>query len=176
MQGFLDAKEYDPKPARRKWMVAGCAISLLLVFLGLWFWPSGRFRFWREWSVGNRFFAALAQKDFETAYGIYNADPDWKRHPERYKEYPLSHFMLDWGPSGELGTISSYQVDCAIAPFSTSYASASGMVLVVTVNRRTEPTLLWIERKSHSITSSPWDLDLLTRGSPLVRARCYRQH
>jgi hypothetical protein len=173
---LMDAKEYDPRPAQRVKRFLGGSLVFIVVLLVFWFWPSGRFRFSREWRVGDQFLAALEHRDFDTAYGIYNADPDWRRHPEKYKEYTLSQFMLAWGPSGESGLIISHQMDCAIEPFNTSYAPNSGVVISATVNRRTEATLLWIEKKSHSITSSPWDLDLLTRGSPLVRARCYHQH
>ena len=154
--GLLDAKEYDPRPAQRRWRMAGIAAVLLVVFLILWFWPSGRFRYWQQWSIANKFFDAIERKDFDTAYGLYNADPDWKQHPEKYNQYPLAQFTLDWGPAGDLGTIKSHTVDCATEPPKKGFASPSGVILVVTVNQRTDPTVLWVEKKSETITTSPF--------------------
>jgi hypothetical protein len=170
--GLMDAKEYDPRPARRRWMIAGLAAVLVVVCLVLWFWPSGRFRYWRQWSIADNFFAAIEHKDFDSAYGLYNADPDWKQHPGKYNQYPLAQFTLDWGPASEFGIITTHQVECAIEPPKKGFVSASGVVAVVKVNGRTDPTLLWVEKKSGTITTSPWDLYYLTHNSPLVRARC----
>lgn len=153
--GLLDAKEYDPRPAQRRWRLVAIAVVLVIVFLVLWFWPSGRFRYIREWGVANKFFAAIERKDFDAAYGLYNADSDWKQHPEKYNQYTLSQFTLDWGPSSDFGIIASHQVDCATEPPTKGFGSASGVILVVTLNRRTTPTLLWVEKKSHTITTSP---------------------
>jgi hypothetical protein len=139
-----------------------------------WFWPSGRVRHWRQWSLANRFFGAIEHRDFEAAYGLYNGDSNWKQHPEKYKKYSFDQFTADWGPSSDLGAVSSHEIHCAIEPPKMGFASASGVVVVAEVNGRQDPTLLWIEKKSETITTSPWDLAFLTRGSPLVRARCYR--
>jgi hypothetical protein len=171
---LLDAKEHDPRRARRNWMIAGTAALLLLALAILWFWPTGRFRFWREWSIANQFFAAIEHRHFDAAYGLYNGDPEWKQHPEKYQQYSLARFMQDWGPSGDFGAIVSHQIDCAIEPPKSGFASASGVVIVVRVNRRPDQMLLWIEKGSHTITTSPWDMEFLTRHSPLVRAACYR--
>ena len=63
------------------------------------------------WS--DKFFAALQNKDYETAYGIYFADPQWKQHPDKYSRYPLNQFIQDWGPGGQWGIIKSYKVNGA---------------------------------------------------------------
>jgi hypothetical protein len=157
---LMDAKEYDPRPAQRRLRLVLIAIALLLVLLVLWFWPSGRFRFWSQWHVANSFFVALEQKDFEKAYGIYQADPDWKQHPQQYSNYGLSQFTLDWGPSGEFGSITSHRVDCALKPKSNS----SGVVVVVTINNRAETHSIWVESKSKSITAPSPVGDVLCHG------------
>ena len=41
-------------------------------------------RYWSEKQVVDKFFAALQNRDYETAYGIYFADRQWKEHPEKY--------------------------------------------------------------------------------------------
>jgi|SRR5689334_16852002 len=171
---LLDAREYDPEPARRRRRIAAFCVGLLLIALVLWFWPSGRFRYWNQWTLANRFFSALEGRDFEKAYGLYNNDPDWKSHAEKYQKYGYAQFVQDWGPSGTLGVISSHQVSCVIKPPATGFAPATGVVAVVKVNKLPDATLLWIENKSHTITTSPSDLESLTRHSPLVRALCYR--
>jgi hypothetical protein len=151
---LMDAKEYDPRPAQRRWRLAGIAAALLLVFLVLWFWPSGRFRYWRQWSVTNSFFAALEQKDFDAAYGIYFADPGWKQHPEKHSAYTINQFKLDWGPQSEYGPITSHNVDCAVQP-PRKVATPSGVVVVVTINNRAEPRSMWVEKESDAITDAP---------------------
>jgi hypothetical protein len=154
--GLMDAKEYDPRPEQIRWRLAGVAAALLVVFLVLWFWPNGRFRHWQEWGIANDFFSALERKDFDAAYGLYNAAPDWKQHPEKYNQYPLAQFTLDWGPASELGTLTSHHVDCAVEPDKKGNVSSSGVIVVVTVNQRSEPSYLWVEKKSRTITTSPF--------------------
>jgi hypothetical protein len=151
----MDAKEYDPRPAQRRWRLAGIAAAVLLVFLVLWFWPSGRFRYWRQWGVTNRFFAALEQKDFDAAYGFYFADPDWKQHPEKYSAYTINQFKLDWGPQGEYGAITSHRVDCALELPTKDFVAPTGVIVVVVINDRKDSRSMWVERKSRTITDSP---------------------
>jgi hypothetical protein len=145
---LLDAKEYDPRPAQRIKRIA--AISAVVLFAGLallWF-----FRYWPEEHVVNKFFDAIERQDYETAYGIYHADPDWKQHPQKYSDYALPQFKLDWGPSGEYGTITTHAIDCSTEP----KVKGSGVIVVVTINKRSESTSLWVEKKSKTITTSPW--------------------
>ncbi len=148
---LMDAKEYDPRPAQRLRRLAGIAAALLIVFLVLWFWPSGRFRYWGQWNVADRFFAALERKDFDAAYGIYYADANWKQHPEKHSSYPITQFNVDWGPSGEYGSITSHHVDCTLKPKSYS----TGVVVVVTINNRADPRSMWVEDKDKTISDSP---------------------
>jgi hypothetical protein len=155
--GLMDAQEYDPRPAQRRWRIIYASASLLFLFLLSWFWPSGRFRHWHEWSIANKFLAAIEHRDFDSAYGLYNGDSNWKRHAEQYKKYSFSQFTADWGPSGDLGAVSSHEIRCAIEPSKMGFASASGVAVVAEVNGRPDPTLLWIEKKSETITTSPWD-------------------
>jgi hypothetical protein len=150
---LMDAKEYDPRPARRRWQLIGAAAAVAVAALVLWWF----FRYWPEERVINRFFEAIERKDFDAAYGIYFADPDWKQHAAKYNQYPLPQFMLDWGPSSEYGVIRAHQIDCATEPAKREFRSASGVIVVVVVNG-SRSTPLWVEKKDKTITLSPFEV------------------
>ena len=152
--GLMDAKEYDPRPAQRRWRLLLTALVIVIaIFLVWWF-----FRFYPEDRVINKFFAAIEHKEFDTAYGLYFADPDWKQHPQKYNQYPLPLFMLDWGPSSEYGTITSHKIECTTEPPTKAYRSPTGVIVVVSVNHRPETTSMWVEKKSKSISLSPQEV------------------
>jgi hypothetical protein len=152
--GLMDAKEYDPRPAQRRWQLLVTALVIVIaVFLVWWF-----FRFYPEDHVINKFFQAIEHKDYDTAYGLYFADPDWKQHPQKYNQYPLPQFMLDWGPSSEYGTITSHKIECTTEPPSKAYRSPTGVIVVVSVNKRPETTSMWVEKKTKSISLSPQEV------------------
>ncbi len=91
---LMDAPVYDPAPARRRKIRMSIGI-LLLVATGFLVWL---FRYWPEEHVANKFFAAIEQKNFEAAYGIWMHDPTWQQHTEKYPKYPFREFYTDWGP------------------------------------------------------------------------------
>jgi hypothetical protein len=148
---LMDAKEYDPRPARRRNRIIATAL-VVAVAVAVYLYVT---RYDAEKKVINNFFQALEQKDFDTAYGIYQGDPDWKQHTQKFGNYTLGQFTVDWGPSGEYGAITSHNVDCALAPPKKDFVSPSGVVVVVTINHRAEPRSMWVEKKTHSITDSP---------------------
>ncbi|HEY1937968.1 MAG TPA: hypothetical protein VGJ33_08545 [Candidatus Angelobacter sp.] len=148
---LMDAKEYDPRPAQRRLrMIATAVVIVVAVAAYLYFT-----RYDPEKKVINNFFSAIEQKDFDKAYGIYEADPDWKQHPEKYSSYTINQFKLDWGPQGEYGAITSHQIDCALEPPKKDFASPTGVVIVVTINNRAEPRSMWVEKKSKTVSDSP---------------------
>ena len=117
---WLDATPYDPGPARRRKIRIFIAVVVILVLAAV-AWMN---RYWSEEHVVGKFFAALQNKDYETAYGIYYADPQWKTHPDKYSIYPLNQFIQDWGTGGQWGVIRSYKVNGS----STCSSGASGVV------------------------------------------------
>ena len=148
---LMDAKEYDPRPAQRRLrMIATAVVIVIAVAAYLYFT-----RYDSEKKVINNFFSAIEQKDFDKAYGIYEGDPDWKQHPEKYSSYTINQFKLDWGPQGEYGAITSHQIDCALEPPKKDFASPTGVVIVVTINNRAEPRSMWVEKKSKTVSDSP---------------------
>jgi hypothetical protein len=147
---LLDAEQYDPGPARRRRIRIAVALLVVLILAALvwmnWYYPEKR--------VVNKFFAALKNKDYETAYGIYFADPKWKEHPEKYSRYPLNQFTQDWGTGGQWGTIKSYNVYGA----STCGSGGSGVVVDVVVNDRAEHAQLWVEKSDKTLSPPPCEL------------------
>ena len=79
---LMDAKEYDPRPAeRRRKIIATVVVAVIAISVYLYLT-----RYDSEKKVINNFFQAIEQKDFDKAYGIYEGDPDWKQHPEKYRQ------------------------------------------------------------------------------------------
>jgi hypothetical protein len=148
---LMDAKEYDPRPAqKRRKIIATVVVVVLAISVYLYLT-----RYDSEKKVINNFFRAIEQKDFDAAYGIYYADPNWKQHPEKYSAYTINQFKLDWGPSGEYGPITSHRVDCALEPPKKGFVPASGVIVVVIINNRQDPRSMWVEKKSRTVTDSP---------------------
>lgn len=148
---LLDAKEYDPRPAqRRKRLIA--TVVLVAVAVAVYLYLT---RHSTQIKVINNFFHALEQKNYDVAYGLYQGDPNWKQHPEKYPSYTLNQFILDWGPQGEYGAITSHHVDCALTPPKRNFVAPSGAVVVVTINNRAEPRSMWVENNTKSISDSP---------------------
>jgi len=94
-------------------------------------------------------------KDYEKAYAIWNADPDWKQHPQKYAGYNFGTFELDWGPTGEYGEIRSHTIRTSITP-----KNSSGVVVISMINDRKVPLALWVEKKDKSITFLPPTLNI----------------
>lgn len=148
---LLDAKEYDPRPAqKRRKIIASSVVIIIAVLVFLYLT-----RYNSEKKVINNFFQAIEQKDFDKAYGIYEADADWKQHPQKYSGYTINQFTLDWGPSGEYGPITSHEIDCALEPPKKNFVSPSGVIVVVIINNRQETRSLWVEKKAKTISDSP---------------------
>jgi len=148
---LMDAKEYDPRPAeRRRKIIATVVVAVIAVSVYLYITRDDS-----EKKVINNFFQAIEQKDFDKAYGIYEGDPDWKQHPEKYANYSVNQFTLDWGPQSEYGVISSHSIFCDSEPTEKDFASPTGIVIVVIINNRAEPRSMWVEKKSKTISDSP---------------------
>lgn len=148
---LLDAKEYDGAGARRRRMwIAGIIAAVAVIALVVW-WN----RFWPEKHIADRFFASLQKQDFETAYGMYFADRDWKQHQDKHAQYPYHEFWQDWGPGGEWGTVKSYRVYGA----SNCPAGGSGVVVDLIVNGRAQHAQLYVDKTDKTISTPPCDLE-----------------
>ncbi|MDP9269321.1 MAG: hypothetical protein M3P27_13500 [Acidobacteriota bacterium] len=149
MSSLLNAPAYDePREKRRTKLIWIGIVILLLLLAGLY-----RMRNWTYERTVDNFFTRIEQKDFEAAYAIYQADPDWKSHPEKYKNYSFGQFYLDWGPSGDWGPIKSHHQMCAAR-------IGTGVIVATTINGRPEPAYMWVETKDHTMTVAPSHLRL----------------
>jgi hypothetical protein len=154
---LFETKPYDPVAARKK-RNRIIAIVVIVLVCAILAW---NFRHYPEEHQVDKFFAALQKQDYEKAYGIWNNDPDWKQHPQKYANYAFGGFMQDWGPGGEWGLIKSYYVDGSAVPKGgngTNFdVSSSGIVVVVTVNERVaQKAHIWVEKSDKTLGFSPY--------------------
>jgi len=149
---IFQAKQLDPKAEARKRVLKRAAIIVvvLAVIAAPLLWS---FRNWPEEHAVDKFLSALEKKDYKQAFAIWNADPDWDQHADRYKEYPFGQFQLDWGPSGDYGEIKSHKIYGAATPRS-KVTNVTGVVVAAQINGRAEPACLWVEKKTHTISFS----------------------
>ena len=145
---LLDAKEYDPEKERRKKVGIVSAIAFLLL-AGFFLWW---FRYWPEERVAEHFFDALQKQEYESAYGIWMHDPQWRQHPDRYKRYPFNEFYTDWGPGGQWGLVKSYKIYAAGTP----PGGGSGVIVDMIVNDRAEHARVWVEKSDKTMSFSPY--------------------
>jgi hypothetical protein len=106
-----------------------------------------------EHRVGT-FLSALQAKDYPRAYGIFYNDPDWRQHPQKYKDYPLERFTEDFTTESDWkGPVNSYHVDF-------SRRDKGGTVVASTINGATNLTLHY-SRRDGTLAFFPY---VLTRG------------
>jgi hypothetical protein len=141
---LLDAQQYDEARARRRRVRIIAAIVLVIFFA----WLAYHLRNYPERHAVDKFFTALQKQDYESAYGIWWNDPDWKQHQQKYSNYPFNDFYRDWGPGGEWGLIKNHSLDC-------SYGTQSGVIVQTTVNQRAEHAYLYVSKSDKNLTFSP---------------------
>jgi len=154
---LFEAESYDPTKARKRRNLI-IAIVVIVAVCAILAW---NFRHYPEEHQVDKFFAALQKQDYEAAYGVWNHDPDWKQHPQKYASYPFSDFMKDWGPGGQWGLIKTYHVDGSAVPkggTGTKFdVGSSGVVVVVTVNERVaDKAHIWVEKSDKTLGFSPY--------------------
>lgn len=135
---LMDAPVYDERRARRNQvLVIGLfSVLVLLIVLTLLGYILGH-----GWLFSNlpaehkvsEFYSALEAKDYAKAYGIYENDPNWKQHPDKYSGYPLSRFTEDWTTYSPVnGPITSHHVDVSKTDGSGPFGS--GIIVASRLN------------------------------------------
>jgi hypothetical protein len=146
---IFTAPEYDPARERKRRTIMIVSICVVVLVAAVLFW----FRHWPQERIVDRFFATLQAKDYKTAYGIWQNDPQWEQHPQEYAQYPFNDFYRDWGPGGDWGLIKDHHVDCSASP-----EGGNGLVVVVTVNGRAEKAKIWVLKKDKTLGFSPFEV------------------
>jgi hypothetical protein len=144
---LMDAKPPDLARERRRRMTLTVVIVVVLVAAAL----AWEFRYWPEERVADKFFSALQRQDYDAAYGIYFADPNWKQHPQQHSQYTLSDFYRDWGPGGEWGVIKNYKVEVA----GTCPGGSQGVVVQLIVNGRADRARIWVQKSDKTLSTPP---------------------
>lgn len=143
---LLDAPKYDATKERRR--IIGAIVLIVIVLAGIF--AAWKYRNFPEEHTVSKFLNAVVAKDYDKAFAIWNADPEWKQHSDRYANYTRGQFELDWGPAGDYGEIKSF----AIAG-SVTTPEKTGVVVAVRLNDRAEPVALIVNRKTKQIGFSP---------------------
>jgi hypothetical protein len=146
---LLDAPRYDAAGARkRRNLVIGallcCVVAAIFVYT-FWDWP--------EKHRVERFFQAVEAQDFPKAFAIWNNDPDWQQHPQKYVQagYPYGRFLSDWNDQSEYGKITSHKIIYVTT-------LGNGVLTAVVVNGRKTLLPLFVEHKTHTISFTPYDI------------------
>jgi hypothetical protein len=147
---LLDAKQYDAEKEHKRRKRITVSVIVLLIVLAVVWWN----RYWPEERVVGKFFDALQKQDYNTAYGIWMHDPDWRQHTDRYPRYPFGDFYRDWGPGGEWGLIKTQKVYGA----STCPGGGTGVVVDVVVNDRAQHAQVWYEKSDKKLSFPPCEL------------------
>lgn len=94
------------------------------------------------------FLKTVESGDLTKAYGLWNEDPEWQQHPERYKAYGIDRFQQDWGSGSQYGQIRRHK-------FVLSRSWGNGVITGVDINGGKTPVFLWVDRKTKTISFSP---------------------
>jgi hypothetical protein len=146
---LLDAQPYNPAKARRRKIKIAVTVVVVIVLAVL----AWMYRNWPEEHRVNQFFSALEHQEYETAYGIYFNDADWRQHPKKYPQYTYADFYRDWGPGGEWGLIKSYRI---YGSANTRGFGSGGAVVEVVVNERSEHARMFVQKSDKTLTVYPY--------------------
>ncbi|AEU38595.1 hypothetical protein [Granulicella mallensis] len=153
---LLDAPAYNARRENlnRNLLIAGGVLILLFVVLTLAGFMLGHGWLFSNLSTEhkvNTFFDALEAKDYSKAYGIYNNDPNWQQHPDKYSGYSLNRFTEDWTIDSPVkGPVLSHHVDISKTDGTGTFGT--GIIVAVRVNgdhkvfmyvNRADGTMTW---------------------------------
>jgi hypothetical protein len=162
---LLDAPIFNESRERHRrelfWSVVG---GLFVLFIVFWLvsgrpvdWPWNWYTHLRGRITINRFFDDVEKNDLAAAYGVWNHDPDWQKHPEKSGAYSFARFQQDWSPNSsenEYGSVRSHKIVAA---------RSSGNVLLVGVrinDSKSKALFLDYDPTTKSLGFSPVELYL----------------
>lgn len=112
-------------------------LALAVIVAGLLVY---RFANVREERVAERFLEALKTQDYPRAYQIWGPS----------SSYTYKDFMTDWGgTNGYYGLVKGYKI-------LGSESRGSGVIITVVFDHLKNPLRLWVERRTHQMSFSPY--------------------
>ncbi len=135
---LMDAPAYDTRRAQHFktlmiTLASVIALLIVLTFLGYILGHGWLFSNLPAEHKVSEFYSALESKDYAKAYGIYENDPHWQEHPDKYTHYPLARFTEDWTTySPAKGPVTSYHINVSRTDGSGTFGS--GVIVAATVN------------------------------------------
>ena len=154
---LIDAPAFDVRRANRNRNIgiAAAAIVVLLLVLTVLGYILGHGWFFSNLPAEHRvgeFYTALEQKEYAKAYGIYQNDSDWQKHPDKYSGYPLSRFTEDWTTYSPVsGPIKTHHVDVSRTDGTGNLGS--GIIVGATLNGNTEKrSFIYVNRADGTFT------------------------
>jgi hypothetical protein len=152
---LLNAPDYNPaNDERNRKIFIGAAVTIaLLAVLAVAGFVAGHGWLFSNLPYEHRvndFFDALEARDYAKAYGIYNADPDWQQHPQKYTDYPLQRFTEDWTTQSPVkAPITNHHVDISRTDGSGTFGT--GVIVAVRINGD-HPIFMYVNRKDKTMT------------------------
>jgi hypothetical protein len=113
---LLNAPEYDARREDRKrnLLVGSGVVVLVAALVAVAGFLMGHGWFFSNLPVEHRvnvFLTTVEHGDYAKAYGMWNNDPNWQQHPQKY-DYTLQRFTEDWTTASDWGgPIQSFHVD-----------------------------------------------------------------
>lgn len=153
---LLNAPEFNANRENRKRniLIALAAAVALAALLSVAGFISGHGWFFMNLPAEHRvqvFLETVQRGDFAQAYGIWQNDPAWQQHPEKYKDYPLTRFTEDWTTASDWhGPVRTFHVD-------VSKHDETGTVVASTINGSKR---LFLKRQKKDGTLSYFPLEL----------------
>jgi hypothetical protein len=154
---LLDAPVYYQTHSKNRLIVAIGSIALLVMIAIVAF---------LAWNLPaehrlNEFMAAVEAQDLPKAFGIWNNDPKWQEHAQRYAEagYAYGRFVNDWGQGGDYGVIASHKIR-----YGTSRYGNSTLFAVEINGRKAALLTLAVEKSGHRMTFPPFVLNPVDNG------------
>lgn len=157
MSMLMNAPEYNEAREKRTRNIAIGSVVLVLAtaVLAVSGFLTGHGWFFSNIPVEHKvdhFFTALENKDYAKAYGIYEGDSDWQKHPEKFS-YSLQRFTEDWTTYSPVdGPITSHHVDISKTDGTGTFGS--GVIVAVRLNGRPKDkaTFMYYVRSDGTLT------------------------
>jgi hypothetical protein len=113
---LLNAPEYDARREDRKrnLLIGSVVLVVVAALVAVAGFLMGHGWFFSNLPVEHRvdvFLTTVEHGDYAKAYGMWNNDPNWQQHPQKY-DYTLQRFTEDWTTASDWGgPIQSFHVD-----------------------------------------------------------------